>query len=239
MLQLVYSDFDRWQGNWRALARGWLSAQEQARLSRFGSAHRRDQFLAGRLLIRQLVADVFTCPPADIRLAATAPVRARRSDDSPLCFVSISHSAHSVAVALAAQPVGIDCERLARRRNWRGICSQYFAADEAAWLLRLPPEKAEAEFLRSWTAKEALSKCTGVDLGMTLTEGRLVRGVAHWSGRFARCRAWSGPLTDGLQVGLVCEGGPAGLRPDCRYWSGPDNTSGEKVIAFTPIPRRS
>lgn len=238
MLQLFYSDFDRWPGDWRANARRYLGAGESARLARIGSRLRRDQFLAGRLLLRQCAAESYSCSPGQVQLAATAPVRAQR-DGGDLCFVSISHCAHFVAVALAARPVGIDCERQLARRNWRDICAAYFAATEAEWLLQLPPERGQAEFLRSWTLKEALSKCARVDLGHTLAGAALVHGATQWSGEFADFSAWNGMPEKGVQVSLVCAGTGGQQIPDCRFRERPDNRAGEHSLEFGPLPRRS
>lgn len=237
MLRVFCSDFALWPDHWRAQARQWLSDEESDRLTRIHSSRRRDQFLAGRLLLRQCAAEVFACRPADIQLAASAPVRARHRDGNPLCFVSISHSGNSVTVALGAQRVGVDCERLERRRNWRDICAQYFAPGEAQWLLQLPADTSQREFLRSWTVKEALSKCSGAELGQVLAGGVLTRGMTEWAGEFSGYRAWSGTPAQDIQVGLVCEGPSPQLAPDCRYRAAPEQNAEENLFELTPLFR--
>ncbi len=159
--------------------------------------------MAGRLLLRECVAEYFQLAPKNIQLDAQAPVRALAPDGSTLCFVSISHSGRYLAVAFADCAVGIDCEQVVRRRDWCAIADAYFAKAEADYLKRLPPEQAQREFALIWSCKEAQTKCTGIELGKLLNRALPIRGVGLTSSALIEHGGWWGVLTDDLLVTLV------------------------------------
>ncbi|MEU4643845.1 4'-phosphopantetheinyl transferase superfamily protein [Micromonospora sp. NPDC023814] len=86
------------------------------------------------------------------------------SDVDSEVWVSVSRADRVVVVAARlAGPVGVDVERsrplpaLALGRRW-------YAPAEAAWLAGRPAGGRAADFLRLWTAKEAVGKALGVGL---------------------------------------------------------------------------
>ena len=239
-LHVTCSNFDKWPESWRERALCWLSEPEQIRLQRLAKQHRRDQFLAGRMLLRQRIAELYACDPGLIQLPASAPLQASSGAGRHLCFVSISHCGDFVAVALSANSVGIDCERHVGRRNWRDICAQYFTAEESKWLLRLPDDRGATEFLRCWTAKEALAKCGGMDLGRALTGVSLVREETRWSEEFTHFSAWNGAVGDNeVQMCLVCEESAESRIPDCQYRPLPDCSARAEAVELSWLPRRN
>jgi len=72
--------------------------------------------------------------------------------------LSISHCSSMVAVSLASDNVGIDCEAIGRCRNWQGIARQFFTAREADYIESSSAEDRELAFLRHWVLKEAYIK---------------------------------------------------------------------------------
>lgn len=72
---------------------------------------------------------------------------------------SISHDAERVAAAVFPAPVGVDLERIAKRRP--ALVERVLTRAERG-LLPGPDDNA---FIRAWTAKEALLKAAGVGLG--------------------------------------------------------------------------
>ncbi|MFG1891471.1 4'-phosphopantetheinyl transferase family protein [Micromonospora sp. NPDC049051] len=78
--------------------------------------------------------------------------------------VSVSRSGPVVAVAArAAGPVGVDVERC-RALPAVALARRWYAPDEADWLAGRPGDGQVADFLRLWTAKEAVGKALGVGL---------------------------------------------------------------------------
>ncbi|MEW5248605.1 4'-phosphopantetheinyl transferase family protein [Microbulbifer sp. 2201CG32-9] len=235
MLYLVYSNIQNWEDGWQARTHEWLTSPERARLDQFGSSARRCQFLAARLLLRQSLANIFSCEPIDIELDPMAPVCAYHVTGRRLGFVSISHSGPWIAVAIGSHPIGVDCERTGGKRKWRKICRQYFAQEEAEWLLRLPREIAETKFLQSWTVKEALAKSAGLALGTILGEAKLINGMAHWPAQFSQYRAWCTQDFEGLQLSLVSKCKAPAFRPHGHYIPMPCNPLDAAPIPLVPL----
>jgi 4'-phosphopantetheinyl transferase len=144
----------------------WLTPSEQARLQSLGTDARRDTFLAGRWLARRAVQ----------RWLGGNDLPALEVSDSGACrvagrgdvFVSISHSAATVACAAAGVPVGIDVESLARRRDHLALAETVHSPAQRAELAALPAEARARAFLQAWTVKEAWLKARerGLDFAL-------------------------------------------------------------------------
>lgn len=90
--------------------------------------------------------------------------------DYPRISFSISHSGKFVCCAISKYPVGIDIEDITRpsKDNWRKIVlSRFFAKEERDELLSL---NSYADFLRSWTFKEAMAKALDRPLSEVLSD---------------------------------------------------------------------
>ncbi len=126
---------------------------------------RREQFLAGRCLARQLLCAAYGGDPLrDWPLSSgedTAPVLLRGGPP----WVAISHSGDWVACAASQRRVGIDVERLDERRNRSALMAAVCTASELAHLLALPYGQRAGAFTSLWTLKEAWFKrrSLGVD----------------------------------------------------------------------------
>lgn len=126
---------------------------------------RREQFLAGRWLARQLLCAAYGGDPLrDWPLSSgedTAPVLLRGGPP----WVAISHSGDWVACAASQRRVGIDVERLDERRNRSALMAAVCTASELAHLLALPYGQRAGAFTSLWTLKEAWFKrrSLGVD----------------------------------------------------------------------------
>ncbi|MGW4501877.1 4'-phosphopantetheinyl transferase family protein [Micromonospora sp. NPDC004336] len=78
--------------------------------------------------------------------------------------VSVSRTDGLVVVAARpAGPVGVDVERV-RRLPAVALARRWYAPAEASWLAGRPADGRVADFLRLWTAKEAVGKALGVGL---------------------------------------------------------------------------
>ncbi|MCX5065172.1 4'-phosphopantetheinyl transferase superfamily protein [Micromonospora lupini] len=85
--------------------------------------------------------------------------------------VSVSRAGRIVVVAArAAGPVGVDVEEV-RPLPALALARRWFAPAEVAWLACRPEAGRAADFLRLWTAKEAVGKT----LGLGLRGGGLLR----------------------------------------------------------------
>lgn len=96
-------------------------------------------------------------------------------EQSGIC-ASLAHCRGLVLAGLAPGPIGVDCERAGRNRNWSDMADMYFSKGEAQIIRGLPEEQTEAVFLRYWTLKESMVKAVR---GSVLTDlNRLV--IESW-----------------------------------------------------------
>lgn len=180
----------------------WLSAPERARLARLTSPRRRASFLAGRVLLRRLLATVCGGDAAcDWPLDAPEDLPPVVLGGGPC--LALSHSGDWVAAALSNRPAGLDIEAAGRRRDVPGLSAAVCTAEEQQRLaLRSDAEQQEA-FRELWTLKEAWIK--------QRTEGaspdRLVRVATAPAGPGEPAQAWSWRCAD-LSLAWVHPDGP-------------------------------
>ena len=137
-----------------------LPTEEQAVY--FGKARllNRLQFLAGRLLIRQLYCALH---PEDACVIKAAPSGKPFLPAQPQWGASITHSGGIVACALNTRgAVGIDAEVI--RPVELSVFEPYFLPRE--WEYIRQHSGPESAFFNLWTRKEAVAKADGRGLGM-------------------------------------------------------------------------
>jgi 4'-phosphopantetheinyl transferase len=138
------------------------NADEARRLISIASPLRRQQFLAGRILLRRLLDEVVTGAADNWSLSAEAgPVRLIPRDASAPLHASISHRRDWVAVGVGPAALGVDIEVTTPAPNSALVDRVAFAmsADEASALACLPEAQREARWRSLWTLKEAWLKC--------------------------------------------------------------------------------
>lgn len=133
----------------------WLSASELQRFSAINAPKRREHYLAGHWLARQLLSQALRGNSSD---ASEFPLR-ERPDQAPVpdtpealgWHLSISHSQSWIACAIAPFAIGLDLEQ---RRVRPSLLSMRH-------LLTLEPEEGTPdadELLLRWVAKESWIK---------------------------------------------------------------------------------
>jgi 4'-phosphopantetheinyl transferase len=149
----------------RVAAADILDVDESRRHAAMQSQARREEFVAGRLLAKQLLAQI-TNRPASSHTITIADTGKPVCKDGP--EFSISHSKGLIACAVAEDaPVGVDIEVPSPARNTRRISRAHFTEQESAWLADAPVDS----FYRLWVLKEAWLKASGSGLAGGL--GRL------------------------------------------------------------------
>lgn len=137
-----------------------LSDSEVQRYRRFIRPERRQQFLAGRILLRQVLAHLLDMPTTELELieqAGNAP-RLGQPELSGVGF-SLSHSGRWVACAVSASSkLGLDIEVLNPERDFFALALQAFNADENVWLAQQDAGNRMHDFYQLWTTKEAQIK---------------------------------------------------------------------------------
>jgi 4'-phosphopantetheinyl transferase len=185
-----------------------LDADEEARRARFLTPLLRERFRNGHNTVRALLGAYVGCAPAAVEIV-------RDGNDKPVVrdarvHFSLSHSDRTAMLAIAREAVGVDCERVAERMDWRAMLPAVAHARECI--------DAPDAFFRTWTRKEAVMKQLG--LGFRLAPSRVEAGTsaaldASW--RRARIDGEHGPYVRDLAapdgfVAALAAGSPLDVR---------------------------
>lgn len=141
-----------------------LSENEQRRLASLKNVTRRRDWLAGRYVARQLLAELSDLP-FEITADDSKPLIA--SEDPLFCNWSHSHG-WLLAAATTLGPVGCDIERCKARPRLESLIAKSFAETEATTLLPMSEEPQLQAFFQLWTLKEAALKADGIGIGRGL-----------------------------------------------------------------------
>jgi 4'-phosphopantetheinyl transferase EntD len=163
-LYLHIRGIDARAGAWRAAPHSWLSAAEQDELARWRDPARRDEWLTGRWLLKEMVLRLDCSMGSDVEILSR-DVHGRGRPPCVLAFgcalplhVSLAHAGGTVWAALSTSPrhrVGID---LVPADSFHRHAGPLWFTD--AELRRL--EQPHDPFLPAtlWAAKEAVYKAT-------------------------------------------------------------------------------
>lgn len=152
------------------------SAQERTRAERMTNPDAARRLLARRTALRLLLSRYVGCGPSDLRIVNAPggkPVLVPLVGDAPtrpgLAF-SVGHSGDLYCVVVGRErSVGVDVERLRHVARARSIAERWFGPGDRERFVDVVDEDLPLEFMRTWTAKEALAKRHGAGL-------RLMRG---------------------------------------------------------------
>lgn len=147
-----------------------LAADERERAARFHFPEHRERFIAGRGLLRELLARTLDRPAAALRFVRGAhgkPILAGAEGAAGLCF-NLSHSGNQVLYAVARRAVGVDLESLERTVTYKDVAERICTPREWAIFQALPAERLREAFFVCWTRKEAIAKALGAGLASGL-----------------------------------------------------------------------
>jgi 4'-phosphopantetheinyl transferase len=155
--------------------RATFSSHEQARAERFAAGRLREHWVAGRGLLRALLARATGSDPAGLRFTyaehgkpALDPVSAPWIQGPSLTF-NVSHSNGMALYALArGREVGVDLELVQQRRTDQ-LARRYFCPEETGWIEGHPEDLRREAFYAIWCAKEAYQKACGLGLALGLS----------------------------------------------------------------------
>jgi len=160
-----------------------LNEEERRRADRFLSEAPRQQFIAARATLRQLLGRLVGLAPQQLLFASTAtgkPILAGLPPEQLLHF-NLSHSGRGMVLAVCRDhEVGVDLEWLRPRESYRQLAERYFTAEEVACVTDL------RSFYAIWTRKEAVLKALGLGLAgglerFTVNADEPAR-LLHWQG---------------------------------------------------------
>jgi 4'-phosphopantetheinyl transferase len=174
-LKLTEADVDLWYVRLDAAAdeelleayRRLLPEDELAEAARLKSQTHRQRALLARVLARTALSRYTPREPRTWQFVRNQYGKPFVADPAePLAF-NLSHTDGMVVCAVTAgRRVGVDVEAANRPVEHLPLARRFFAAEEAAALERMPPDRRADGFFQFWTLKEAYMKARG--LGLTL-----------------------------------------------------------------------
>ena len=142
-----------------------LDEKELARYNRYLNTNKRDEFLAGRCLIKRELAETLGTAPADIILSISDNGKPyyQKAGNEQIHF-NLSHGSGFYILALSSNPIGVDLEK--KREVSFDVMQPILADQEAAQLAKLPDGERSDQILKLFTAKEAFIKATDKRYGL-------------------------------------------------------------------------
>jgi 4'-phosphopantetheinyl transferase len=178
-LMLPDDEVQLWRGDLEAIGADesrWLqvlSSDELARAERFHFSRDRQRFVAGRALLRTILAGYLRTDAHGLTFSYSKkekPSLGFNHADSGVTF-NVSHSG---AIALLAftrgRKIGVDVEQVRADSDLEAIARRFFSIHEQNQLAVLPTEERVDAFFRCWTRKEAYIKATGDGLSLPLNQ---------------------------------------------------------------------
>ena len=184
-----------------------LSDEERSRADRFHFERHRNRFIAGRGILRSLLANYLDCEPGSLQFdygPNGKPVLAGRFAESDLNF-NLAHSENLALIAATRLgPVGVDVEKIRPVNDSDELVERFFSPRESALFQTVADSQKESAFFNLWTRKEAWLKATGEGIGHLLSRVE-VTFLAGEPARFIALPELSGASTDWT----LCELAPA------------------------------
>ncbi len=154
-----------------AEAERMLSADEQARASRFFFERDRTRFAVARAALRGILGRYLGVPPTRVEFSygrRGKPALAARPGTPALRF-NLAHSDGRALCAVAVgRDVGVDLERLRPDFATDAVAAHFFSGAEVTTLRTLAAERRTRAFFDCWTRKEAYIKARGEGLWLPL-----------------------------------------------------------------------
>ena len=159
-----------------------LSPDEHQRAGRLRGGQLANRFIAGRAILRSILARYLAASPADVVFAYNArgkPSLGPPWDRRGLGF-NLSHSKALAVIAISGgREVGVDVEFVRPVRHLTGMVARWFSAEEQRGWQAPPAADQTAGFFRVWTCKEAWLKAVGTGLSLPLDQVSVAVALAE------------------------------------------------------------
>lgn len=144
-----------------------LSPAELVRAARFHFEKHRQRYLAGRGILRHVLAGYLGLEPREVRFVTGPHGKPALDDTSTALHFNLSHSGDLMLLAVThAREIGVDVEFMKDNVPFETLADHYFTPEDA-WDLRLLPADQRAwKFYDVWTCTEARLKASGVGLSL-------------------------------------------------------------------------
>jgi 4'-phosphopantetheinyl transferase len=136
-----------------------LTPDERDRAERYRAGSVREQFIASRGILRQLLGGCLGLAPHAVPI--TYVLNGKPVLVDALLHFNVSHTNGLLMIALARRRIGVDVERTRSVPDAAGLVSRFFSPAEQAAFRELPAGCRERAFFRGWVCKEAVIKAAG------------------------------------------------------------------------------
>lgn len=139
----------------------YLSSDEVLRADRLLDPDKRNSFMAGRGMLREILGGYLGVQPDELHFAVGEHGKPHLSNNKQLHF-NLSHSGALFILTVASdREVGIDIEQLRNDTPFPDMARLAFSSCEQKELFALPVHQQRSTFYRCWTRKEAYLKACG------------------------------------------------------------------------------
>jgi 4'-phosphopantetheinyl transferase len=148
-----------------------LSPDECERAGRFHFERHRQDFIAARGMLREILGLYLNAEPASLRFRYTSHGKPYLTDECGGQWLrfNVSHSGELALYAISRdRELGVDIERVRTDIEHREIATQFFSEHEIASLGALSEQVQHTAFFLCWTRKEAYIKGIGEGLSLPL-----------------------------------------------------------------------
>lgn len=153
-----------------------FSQEELERASRFTNPIVSQRYLAGRGILRLVLANWLDTEPSEVKIVYNPfgkPSLASQSAKYTIHF-NLSHCEKDLVIAVCkGAPVGIDIETNRSLPDEASIVQRFFHPGEIEEYFTLPPPLRSQAFINAWTRKEAIVKAIGSGLSTNLDSFRV------------------------------------------------------------------
>ena len=146
-----------------------LSDEERERADRFHFPLHRNRFVAGRGMLRLLLAEYLGCSAGEVDFIYGPGGKPALEEPGGLQF-NLAHSHGAALFAFSQDALGVDLEAVRTTPERNSIARGFFAPGEYKRLEKLPEAEQQLAFLRCWTRKEAFLKTSGTGITAGLKE---------------------------------------------------------------------
>jgi len=206
-----------------------LAPDERDRADRYRRAADRARFIAGRGILRDILARYLRVAPGSLRFSYTRygkPHLDESGGAGGLTF-NVSHSRNLALYAITRRrDVGIDVEALDRDMALMELAEKFFSPAEVKSLHAVPEGGQRHAFFRVWTRKEAYLKACGRGLSLALDrfsvsadpDNAVLVDVVDRPEEVERWRFQDLDAGEGYAAAIAVEG--EGWRVVCMDWPG-------------------
>lgn len=142
-----------------------LSTSELIRAERFHFEEHRQRYIAGRGILRHVLAGYLGIEPQEVRFFTGAYGKPELDGFGTSLRFNLSHSDDLMVLAVThVREIGVDVEFMKDDVPFETLADHYFTPEDAWDLRLLPVEKRAWKFYDVWTCTEARLKAAGIGL---------------------------------------------------------------------------